>query len=305
MNLPCPNCPEGSTSVVRNGHFFRTSDSRKIQCFKCKACGRYFSSATFSDCYRQKKRRINEPLRDLFCKRMALRDAARHLKVSRTTIARRLVFLATQARKRNERFLAVYQLQTGAIDALQLDDLITAEHTKCKPISVSVVVQEKTRIIVDYSVAQIPAFGLLAAISRKKYGKRYDRSRAERHALFKRLTSVIGQDVSFRTDQHKDYPIVIKKHFPMAAHKAHKGAKSRTNGQGEMKRLGRDPLFSVNHTFGMFRDKMSRLTRQSWNLSKRIPCLDDHLAIYIDSHNQAIWVAMEKKRLKRLSSVMA
>ncbi len=27
----CPNCQEGGDCVVRNGHFFRRSDSRKIQ----------------------------------------------------------------------------------------------------------------------------------------------------------------------------------------------------------------------------------------------------------------------------------
>jgi len=301
MYLACPNCPAGTTSVVRNGHFFRSSDSRKIQCFKCKACARYFSSATFSECYRQKKRRINEPLRDLLCKRMALRDAARFFKVSRTTIARRLVFLGEQARKKNQQFLEYYQHHNGAIDQLQFDDLITVEHTKCKPVTVTVVVQEKTRIVLDYSVAQIPASGHLAQISRKKYGKRADHSYREREKLFKRLTAVLGAEVRFRTDEHKAYPAVIKKHFPNAVHLTHKRKPSRTNGQGEMKKTGRDPLFSINQSFGMFRDKLSRLTRQSWNVSKKLTPLENHLAIYIESHNRSIWEKMEKKRLKNLA----
>jgi transposase-like protein len=302
MNLPCPNCPAGSASVVRNGHYFRRDDSRKIQCFKCKACGRYFSRATFSECYRQKKRRINEPLRDLLCKRLSLRDAARHFKVSRTTIDRRLLFLADQARRRNAEFLELYLRLNGPINKLQFDDLITAEHTKCKPVSATVVVQEKTRIIIDYSVAQIPAFGHLAAISRKKYGKRADHSRHQRHLLFERLKAIIDPDVTFRTDEHKHYPYVLKKHFPQAVHLTHKGQRSRTNGQGEMKKTGRDPLFSINQTFGMFRDKMSRLTRQSWNLSKKISRLDAHMAIYIESHNQAIWAKMQRQRRQNLAA---
>ena len=302
MYLACPNCPAGSTSVVRNGHFFRSSDSRKIQCFKCKACVRYFSSATFSECYRQKKRRINEPLRDLLCKRIALRDAARHLRVSRTTIARRLVFLGAQARRRNQQFLEQYQRRNGPIDQLQFDDLISAEHTKCKPVSLTVMVQEKTRIVLDYSVAQIPAFGPLAAFSREKYGKRADHSYRERRKLFSRLTTILGEKVQFRTDEHKAYPAVINRYFPHATHITHKGKPSRINGQGEMKKTGRDPLFSVNQTFAMFRDKLSRLTRQSWNLSKKTVPLDDHLAIYIESHNRSIWEKMEKQRLSKMAA---
>jgi len=90
---------------------------------------------------------------------MALRDAARFLGVSRTTIARKLAFLGEQAKRRNEMLLLDYQLQHGAIKRVQFDDLITAEHTKCKPITSMDVVEEKTGIIVEYSLAQIPAFG--------------------------------------------------------------------------------------------------------------------------------------------------
>ena len=78
------------------------------------------------------------------CKRLALRDAARRFKVSRTTIARRLVFLGEQARRRNKLFLEQYQLAHGSIEKLQADDLVTAEHSKCKLVNVTVVVEEKT-----------------------------------------------------------------------------------------------------------------------------------------------------------------
>lgn len=292
----CPNCRADSANVVRNGHFFRRSDSRKIQQYRCKSCSQYFSNATFSDCYRQRKRRINEPLRDLWCKRVSLRDAARHFKVSRTTIARRLIFLAAQSRKRNAVLLQQIQTEFGAFDRVQFDDLITAEHTKCKPISATVVVQEDTRFILGHCVAQIPAFGLLAAISKEKYGYRKDHSRRERQSLFRQLTHLLPPYTQFRTDEHNHYPIVIRRHFPQAVHATHKGSKGSVSAQGELKKIGRDPLFSINHTLAMFRDKMSRLSRRSWNLSKLIDRLDDHLAIYIESHNRAIFEKMMKKK---------
>ena len=295
----CPNCCASGDTVVRNGHFFRRSDSRKIQCFHCKSCRKYFSAATFSECYRQKKRRINEPLRDLLCKRISLRDAARHFKVSRTTIARRLVFLGAQSRRRNAALLFKYQAEFGSFKHVQLDDLITATHTKCKPVTASIVVQEKTRIVVDYCVAQIPASGHLAAISKKKYGLRADHSRRERNQLLNRLHQVLPPDVRFRTDEHKHYPVAIRQAFPDAVHLTHKGVKGSVSGQGEMKKTGRDPLFSINQTLAMLRDKMSRLTRRSWNLSKHIDRLDDHLAIYIHSHNHQIFQRLLKQKIGR------
>ena len=298
----CPNCPAGSDSVIRNGHYLRRSDSRNIQSFYCKICKKYFSSATFSDCYRQKKRRINEPLRDLLTKRVSLLDLARHFNVSRTTIKRRLPFLADQARRRQTQFLIDYQNDFGSFEKLQFDDLITHEHTKCKPLSVTMVVEEDTRIVVGFNVAQIPAFGQLAAISREKYGKRADHSRLKRNALFDTLASdVLKPDMVFRTDQHQHYPVVIKAHFPHAQHFTHKGAKGSSSGQGEMKKIGRDPLFSINQTLAMLRDKMSRLSRRSWNTTKKPENLAHHLAIYIDAHNRDIVEKMTKKLMKKMA----
>ncbi len=49
----------------------------------------------------------------------------------------------------------------------------TLEHTKCKPLSISLFVTEHYEILAA-KVAQMPYKGKLAAISRKKYGIRAD-----------------------------------------------------------------------------------------------------------------------------------
>jgi len=159
-------------------------------------------------------------------------------------------------------------------------------------------VQEGTRFILGYRCAQIPAFGHLAAISREKYGKRSDKSRRERNALFASVAKQYPAIKQFRTDEHKHYPIVIKKHFPNASHHQHKSKRSATQGQGELKATGRDPLFSINHTLAMLRAKMSRLHRRSWNLSRKVDRLEHHIAIYAEAHNRRIWQKMERLNAK-------
>jgi hypothetical protein len=47
------------------------------------------------------------------------------------------------------------------------DEMETFEHTKMKPISITVAVTEKTRLIVATKVASMPAKGLLAERSRR------------------------------------------------------------------------------------------------------------------------------------------
>ena len=230
MNPQCPNCPDRGDQVVANGSYFRRGDSRRIRTFKCKSCGKYFSSATFSPNYRQKKRRINMQLFKLLAMGLTQRDAAEFFEVNRKTIARRLVFFGEQSRTLNEKLLEQYQQQFGPIEELQFDDLITSEHTKCKPVSLTVAVQSRSRIIINSTAAQIPASGHLAAISRKKYGKRADLSRKARHELFAELSRCLVSVHTIKSDQHKDYPPLIKRHFSHCEHQCYKGVKSAISG---------------------------------------------------------------------------
>lgn len=287
MTRSCPGCRAGAERIVRNGFFTRRSDSRRIQRFRCNACRLQFSAATFSPCYRQKKRRINRLVFALLASTGSLRRTAVLLDVDRKTVARRLPVLARIARQRLARDLHQRFGQHGCTD-IQLDDLITLEHTKCKPVSVSVVVEAGTRRILGLDAAAIPASGPLAAISRAKYGKRVDQSRAMRDALFAGLSACIAPDATFSSDDHRHYPVLIKRHFPAANHVIHPASRSRSGGQGELKRVGYDPLFSINHTLAMLRANVNRLIRRTWCTSKRIDRLVDHLTLYADFHNRVL-----------------
>ena len=86
------------------------------------------------------------------------------------------MFLAHTVREQMAKERANY----AQINTIQFDELQTIEHTKCKPVSVAVAVSKKERKILGIEVSQMPATGHLAAISRKKYGKRADNRVVER-----------------------------------------------------------------------------------------------------------------------------
>ena len=172
------------------------------------------------------------------------------------------------------------------------DDLETIEHTKCKPVTVTLLVESETRKILGYSVARIPAKGHLAKIARKKYGVRADLSRKKRALLFRRMQPYISSKAEFHSDQHQDYPVQIKKYFPQASHFAYKRMEGRVAGQGELKKGGFDPLFAVNHTLAMLRANINRLIRKTWCTTKKLSALDNHLAIYVDFHNSVLTPAL-------------
>lgn len=284
MTKQCPGCRASSDFFLRDGTYFRSGDSRHIQRFRCRNCAKRFSAACFSDAYNQKNRRCNPWIRKLLANGLSQRGIAEVLGISKNTVARRVPFLAGRARHAHQRFLTSYIRKNGPIECMQFDDQFSFEHTKCKPLCISVAVCSKTRLVLGYAVSVVPANGLLAAVSRKKYGKRRDESRAARDDLFARLTGTVSAKALIQTDKHKHYPVIVKRHFPKATHRSYKGAKASVTGQGEMKKLRFDRLFSINHTLATFRDRVKRLSRRTWCTTKKAERLDDILAILVDYH---------------------
>lgn len=284
MKPQCPNCANSESECpdfIHKGHYYRRSDSKWIKRFKCLRCGKNFSQATHQLCYGQNKRRMNAPIRKLFCSAVSLRRSAKILGINRKTVARKLKFLARVAEHELDTELEALPPATE----IQLDDLETIEHSKCKPLSVLTVVEHKTRRILGFNVARMPAKGHLAKIALKKYGKRADDRREARKKLFTKLQPYIHPGAVIISDEHPHYPEAIKKFFPKAIHKCFKGRRACVAGQGELKQGGFDPLFSINHTFAMKRANISRLIRRSWCTTKKPESLRDHLLIYAHYHN--------------------
>ena len=282
MNIQCPRCSAQRPAIVRDGHFRRADDSAYIQRYQCKQCSKKFSSATFCPTYRQKKRRINAAIRRLFASSVCQRDIAEAVGVHVNTIAARLRWQGSQSRLKNKQWLTKYLERCGPIKVVQFDDLVTFEHTKCKPLSVPVAVVDGLRIPLGFAVAQIPASGHLAAISRKKYGARADNSVVARLKLMHELRLLLPSQVHFKTDEHGHYPHLIRQVFPEATHERHKSARGVITAQGELKRKAFDPLFSINHTFATMRAKINRLVRKTWCTTKDPERLVDHIDIFID-----------------------
>ncbi len=280
MNHGCPN--KCTSQVIKYGKYFRQSDSRLIQRFKCSECNKIFSSATFSECYYQKKRRINETLFKLICSGVSQRRAALILNVHPVTIARRMKFLSQRAIKKNKDFLE----KLRDVEHIQFDDLITSHHTKLRPLSVTVAVDAKTRKILDMRLSQIPAFGHLSKISKRKYGYRQSYHKQALARLFQTLKPVVNPYALIESDEHKLYPYFVNRFFPQAIHKRYKSEVGCVAGQGELKKTRRDPLFKINHTLAMLRANINRLFRRTWCTSKDPGKLLMHLQIYQMFHNE-------------------
>ncbi len=264
--------------------YFRTSDSKSIQRFICTTCKRQFSAATFQAPYRQHKRRANPMVAKLLCSGVSQRRIALLLNLTRITVARKLAFLAQGAEKRHAEGLG----DLPKAKEVQFDDLITIEHTKCKPLAISLAVEAGTRRILGFEVSSIPASGLLAAIARKKYGPRKNGRPQALSRLLAKIKGALDPAVTFRSDEDPLYPAVLQRHYPGATHVRHPGGRSCISGQGELKKLVFDPLFSLNHTCAMLRANINRLVRRTWCTTKKAERLRQHLVVYAEFHNSIL-----------------
>ena len=287
MKLQCPrdSC-HNQSSFVKDGHYFRKSDSKYIQRYRCKDCGKRTSTAQLSQCFGQKKRTVNPLIEALYCSKMSMRRIAIVLGVDKKTVARKFIFLGMKARKFNAKYLS--ENFKDSVSSLQFDDLITKEKTKMKPLSVSVSVDAKTRKILSLQVSKIPAFGHLAASARKKYGKRENQHKQGLLKMFEDIKPLVREDALIQSDEHSSYPEFVRNYFPKAEYKRYKGGRGCVAGHGELKKLTRDPLFFLNHTCAMLRDNISRLARRSWCVTQNVECLQLHLDLYMKYHNTVL-----------------
>lgn len=206
---------------------------------------------------------------------------ARLLSIARRTVERKVRFLGLDARAR----LKAYHRGFPKCQSIEFDDVETFEHTKLKPLSITLAVETKTRRILGFAVSPMPAHGRLSERAKRKYGPRRDERKRGRERLFKSLQGLVNEKAEIRSDQNPHYPEDVKRFFPKATHIAFKGRKPRDQGQGELKEGVYDPLFSLNHTAAMLRYGIANLIRKTWCTTKRAERLKDRLSIYALYHN--------------------
>ena len=272
--------------MVGNGYFHRKSDARWIYRWRCPLCPNSVSEATGTETFGQNKRRVNDPLRSLFCSGISQRRAALILNIHHKTVARKLRFLAERARKDQMKYLKAFEKEP--IEFTQFDEMETHEHTKLKPLSIALAVSSHGRKILGIEVSSMPARGVLAQKSVRKYGKRQDEREKGMKKLFETIKPMLKEDAKVLSDQNPKYPKWLKSQKETWIHRSVKGQRGCITGQGELKKQGFDQLFSLNHTAAMIRANVNRLFRRTWNTTKKAECLEDHLIIYMDFHNRVL-----------------
>lgn len=287
MDLVCPHCLVSNSSsesrkrIVGSGSFRRKSDLTRQARYLCRPCQKTFSTATTHPCRNQKKRHLNPEIYQYLVSGVSQRRLARVMRINRKTVVRKFLFLGLCAYQ----IFLEHRRQQSPSEEIEFDDLETFEHSKLKPLSVTMAVETQTRRILGFRVAKMPAKGHLVQRAFKKYGKRQDQRKSQRQALFRELRPYLKSQVVIKSDENPHYGPCVRKYFPKSLHQVYKGRRGCVVGQGELKAGGFDPLFSLNHSFAMLRANINRLFRRTWNTTKKPERLAIHIMLYTLYHN--------------------
>lgn len=283
-NDECPSRARAGFQWTRRGSYTRACDRRVVQRFRCKHCGRCFSTQSFRVDYRLKRPQLHLVLLRDFVSKITHRQSARTLGCSRKTVAHRLRLLGEHCRQLHEAILA-RGVAPGGLD-FQLDELETFEEwRRLQPVTVPILI-ERRRFVVGASVGALPARGRLRPEEERKKarlearrGRRRNESRAAVARTLEYLARFPGAAVgaTIASDSKSTYPRLIRQVLgPGVRHEQHSSTARRDCS---------NPLFPINHTLAMFRDGISRLVRRSWAAAKRRERLLDHLWIWIAWRN--------------------
>jgi len=211
------------------------------------------------------------------------RRIAKLLHCSKNTVARKLLWLAQYSETiAPQKFLDTQHLQ--------IDELETIEHTKLKPVTIPICVNDKFKIL-GLSIGKIKAKGHLSEIALKKYGPRADEREIAIAQLFINLRrNITGDPQTITTDAHPLYPKFIQKYFPKSQHipivsRDRLKKKRELVYTNERKKIF-DPLFALNQRCAMLRSDVRRLTRRSWCTTKKLENLERHLNLYMIYNNE-------------------
>lgn len=235
------------------------------------------SSRTFKLDYRHKKMDLNYKLAKLLVEGVSLRSASRILGLTYKNTYQKFLWLRRIVEEKKK---LIHYKETE----IQFDELETIHHTKCKPLSVTVVTSKE--YLLALQVAEMPAKGRLAKISKQKYGERKDERQHVVESALNYVKSKLKTDpLVIKSDASPFYKNIVERVFSQSFYEQHSRAgeidklRSKIHENNHKRRF--DPLFDVNHACALLRSQIKRLTRRSWCTTKKVENLQLHLDLFV------------------------
>lgn len=278
-NIECKNHTKPPNNwYVKIGYYKPKNTQQKTPRYRCKGCGKTFSTHTDNPTTNQKKPEINQLLFKLLVSGVSLRRSSQILGVKYDTVVRHFNYLADQIKLQHKA-----HLKTIATSFVQVDELETFIHARAKALSVPMIVRVKTGEILGFAVAKMPSKGMLAEIGKKKYNWIVDERSIKFQSMLMDVRHCLKEGATFKCDKNASYPKWIRNQVPHAQMEQTEPIKKGQKKDGEK---DYDELFAINNTFARMRHDMNRLARKTWSTTKAIHGLENHIWLYVAWNNK-------------------
>ena len=275
---PCPatppHCPNpecayseaqsGPWPYIRFGSFTRLKPPYTVPRFRCKACGRTFSSQTFETSYWLKRPDLLPQVQKHAVSGAANRQVARVLETSPATVDLHIERLGRHCILFHRQFM---EKASPTVDVI-LDGLVTFEYSQYLPYEVIAALDGNTSFVTHFAEAERRRSGTMTDEQKRKRQEFESMvGRPDPHALMKAVVEVVSETVRGAvwahvwSDKHKTYPFALKKirwcHFD------HETVDSREP------RTYWNPLFEVNLLDMLMRHCLKDHTRETIAFGRR------------------------------------
>lgn len=216
-NSGCPcHKPDPAWQFIRYGYYRPPHSSRRLQVFRCKHCGRRFTSLTFSTSYWLHRKPLFEKIAELTAEAPGLRQIARILHVSHSLVGRYVARLG-----RHCLLFQQQKLKDHIIDEkLVIDGFETFEYSQYYPFHINLAVGADSWFIYNFTDSPLRRKGKM------REGQKQRRAELERtfgradpkavengiYELLEPLISHIpGNKLTLHSDDHKAYPRALRR----------------------------------------------------------------------------------------------
>jgi transposase-like protein len=276
-NTQCPfHIPNTQWHFVRNGSHTRGSDQRRFQVFQCSHCRRRFSYSSFTTSYWLRKPHLLLPIAKLICEGAALRQIARALGTSHSTVARHVARLGRHCLLLHRKLCNGLQLS----EPLVIDGFESFEYSQYFPFHVNLAAGAKSWFVYHFTDSPLRRKGRMTASQRKRreqleqlYGRPDPKGVEKGTVALLEALSADGELV-VHSDDHPAYRRAVGRLVAGGRPIEHRITSSR------VRRTSRNPLFAVNLADLLLRHGSANHRRETIAYSKRRQAALERVGIF-------------------------
>lgn len=310
MFCPHPGCeahwagPSGRWYVLCGS--YRTMRSGRVQRYRCRYCGRYFSDSSFTLDYYAKRRVSYSRVLKLVCSCTGVRQMSRILGVHRQTVSNRIMRLARQAMSLHSKLT----IEMGLCEPVVIDGLVSYWVSQYVPNEFSVMLGSPSRFIYGVQACSKRRSGRMTEGQRRRRDQIERRFRAEASGVHPSVWALLdsatrmaehsGATLQLFTDEHRTYTRVLETHPGWNILRARRQAVHRQTSSHKTRNAS-NRLAAANTLDRSIRSDLAEHTRETIRFARNVSCSLERFACYQHWHNYRKPAAINEASHDRLT----